>query len=292
MSRISNNNQQPVIQKPQQKPSRSNAQKAGSDSAFASRMGKKQPTKKNDKTKSTKNTTSKETNSEALLKRHSGAPVMRRGKGTVADLQAQLEGKSGKGKKLLGQESSEVGKSGKLEDGKLSGDKTSLDNALGGKKTGLQDHKSKLDSDLPENTTAGSLAANNPLSKGTTIPSGNFQIKGNKIPTAMLDKMVENARVGVNAAGNTEFQFDLQGDVLGGLKMKMSIENGQLKATFMSENPEIRKLVDGNLQDLKRALEDRGIHIRDLEVKDPKEQQREQQRDQHQKERREGFSQE
>ncbi len=290
MNRINNNNQQAMLQKAQQqKPAPSTTRKAGAESAFANKMNKKQKASaKKDEAKP--KTSSRSVDSEAILKRQ-GMPVMRRGKGTVADLQAQLEGQS-KGKTLTSQKTDE-GLSQKTtlsENTGLSGaDKNSLSEGLTADKKLTLDKK--LD-DFPDNTTAGALAAQNPVAKDATPNiSGPFEIKDGKIPTAMLDKMVENVRVGVNAAGNAEFQFDLNGDVLGGLKMQISMDNGQLKATFLSENPEIRSLIDGNLQDLKKALEDRGIYIRDLEIRDPKEKQREQKREQNQKERREAWEQ-
>ena len=69
--------------------------------------------------------------------------------------------------------------------------------------------------------------------------------------------------------------------------MDITYDNGKLKATFMSENPEIRKLMDENLKTLERDLRDRGIVLEGLEVRDPKEQQRDQQNQQRQKERQE-----
>jgi flagellar hook-length control protein FliK len=71
----------------------------------------------------------------------------------------------------------------------------------------------------------------------------------------------------------------------------MNMEGGKLNAVFIAENSDIRRFIDGNLQDLRRSLEDRGIFIRDLEVRDPKEDQRQRQRDQNQKDRQDAMDQ-
>ncbi len=222
-----------------------------------------------------------------MMQRH-GAPVLgRRGGSTVADLQAKLQVQgegSGNGGKLgatagaEGANAEGLGLSVDGGEGKGVGTNIDTDNLL----TTDGDAGGAVNNDL-----AGAASGQNPLQQGLSAMKGamTVEVQGNKIPTAMLDKIVDQARVGVNEAGAPEFQFDLKGDVLGGMKMRMSMEEGQLKAIFIAENPEVRKLIDGNLKDLQRHLEDRGIHIRDLEVRDPEEDRRQRQREQNQKDR-------
>lgn len=274
MSRINNNS--PAVQTPKSQPKTKNeAQQAANKGVFANKMKKQEPKKKtgsNNAKTSSGLSAKKDGESTAMLKRHGGAPVMSRGKGgTVADLQARLENQGGVLDKGAGK-------------------------GLGGEKgLGLGLDKEGMGKDLVQEPNADAAALHagiGGMKDGSSIPQGGeFQIRGAKIPNAMLDKMVDHARVGVNGAGNPEMQFDLKGDVLGGMKMRMSMENGQLKAIFVAENPEVRKFIDGNLADLRKQLEDRGLVIRELEVRDPKEDQRQRQREQNQKERRESWDQ-
>ncbi|HAA55594.1 MAG TPA: hypothetical protein DCE42_12605 [Myxococcales bacterium] len=281
MSRVSNQqSQQPAVQN--QKPPKDlsknqNVQRKAGENAFANRLkGKNEQPKPKQQTLKQPTAKAGTDASTALLQKHGQMAMSRRGgKTTVADLQAKLEafqGGEGKGAKLDG---AAMGKGDKM----LLGDG---DNTLQGDLLGQQGQSG----DMSQIAGQQMLGQN-----GIEAAQGTYQVQGAKIPTAMLDKMVEHARVGVNATGAPEFQFDLKGDVLGGLKMRMSMDNGQLKAIFVAENPEVRRLIDGNMQDLKKALEDRGIHIRDLEVRDPKEDQRQRQRDQHNKDREQAFSQ-
>lgn len=188
-------------------------------------------------------------------------------KGTVADLQNQLA--------LQGKEGGKAGKS--MEQGAL--DQQLMDAA--GDKGPLQ----QVDNSLAG--AAGQGLDGVQQAGGQAVQGGTFEISDGKIPTGMMDKIVDTCRMGTTATGGTKLQFDLKGDVLGGMKMDITYENGKLKATFLSENPEIRKLMDENLKTLERDLRDRGIVIEGLEVRDPKEQQRDQQNQQRQKERQE-----
>ncbi|TNE43874.1 MAG: flagellar hook-length control protein FliK [Deltaproteobacteria bacterium] len=298
MSRINNNpsQQTQAAQQANQRPTPTQTQKSG-ESAFASRFQKK-PTDSNNKQSSTtnnnassnssllKSSSQAEKNPSSMMMQRHGAPVLgRRGGNTVADLQAklQVEGEGGGSNKLgatAGAEGASAEGLGLSVDGegKGVGKNIDTDNLL----TTDGDAGGAVTNDL-----AGAAAGQNPLQQGLSAMKGamTVEVQGNKIPTAMLDKIVDQARVGVNEAGAPEFQFDLKGDVLGGMKMRMSMEEGQLKAIFIAENPEVRKLIDGNLKDLQRHLEDRGIHIRDLEVRDPEEDRRQRQREQNQKDR-------
>ncbi len=302
MSRINNKVSQP---KPQPKPTRSSAnqtQKAGQES-FASRFQKKDSKKKvgsdaprpstpgqtSGKGTSPKTLTSSDDSPATLMMQRHGAVLGRRGGGggTVADLQAKLEGK-GTGGKLEGSDST----------GGLTGsDASSLgtDEAKG--QTGLIDTdnlKSDMDAGTMSLNNDAAGAAGSQISgqmHGNLDVSSTVQIKGDRIPVAMMEKIVDQARVGVNEAGAPEFQFDLKGDVLGGLKMRISMEDGALKAIFVAENPEVKKLVDGNLKDLMKNLEASGVNIQELEVRDPKEDERKRKKEQNQKDREEAMNQ-
>ena len=257
---------------PPPKPPTPQTANQANDGAFARKMGnrlqrkddrgrKEQSQKTDDKDGGKK--AAKKSPHAAILRQTQPATYSAR-KGTVADLQNQLA--------LQGQDKD--GKAGDLKNL----DQQLMDN-LGD--NGLQN----VDNSLAG--AAGQGVDGLQQAGGQAVQGGSFDISDGKIPTGMMDKIVDSCRMGTTATGGTKLQFDLKGDVLGGLKMDITYDNGKLKATFMSENPEIRKLMDENLKTLERDLRDRGIVLEGLEVRDPKEQQRDQQNQQRQKERQE-----
>jgi flagellar hook-length control protein FliK len=296
MSRVNQSTQSnPISQQAQTKQPKTQ-QKAGETSVFAKKMNngdkKTDQTKKQPQSPSSSQAQKKEAGKSGLLSR---GPMVygRKGKGnTVADLQARLD-------QATGQTKSKGLKTA------LDADMPAQTNANQGQSSlGVSDKpmgkqgQPQLDQDLQQmqtDLTTSNQAVGQPgpqmNAQGNNIPTGVVEVTGPKIPTQMLDKIVDQARVGVNAKGAPEFQFELKGDVLGGLKMRMNMEGGKLNAVFIAENSDIRRFIDGNLQDLRRSLEDRGIFIRDLEVRDPKEDQRQRQRDQNQKDRQDAMDQ-
>jgi len=301
-------NQQPKIQqqvptKAQENNASQQLQQSGKKSVFAKQLkkktgGKQTTTKdgslatlKDDSKGSLLKSSLKTGGGEALLRRQGPMVYGRKGGGnTLADLQAKLDG-SNKGIKseakptLMGadQATNTDTKGAQLETGdkRVGQDDLQMDNKL----DQLTDDKA----DLSAFQVGGNPAMQKPM--GISQAPQTVQINGSKIPIEMMDKIMDHARLGVNSTGAPEFQFQLKGDVLGGMKMRMSMEDGQLKAIFVAENPDVRKFIDGNLQDLRKALEDRGIHIKDLEIRDPEEDRRQQQQQQNQKEREEAWDQ-
>lgn len=275
----------------------SQSSQAGDSSAFAARMKQQTEQKQQDAAQNSAHaaqTANAESSANSMLMQRHGMVLGRR-EGTVADLQAKLEAQSAAdGAKGKGEAAGDplLGDGGGLADG-LSLKPSDAKGMGGSGQMSQKDQDSLLKTELDPanlNLDAAQAGKSQFQSLGTNLEtSATVQVQGRRIPTEMLDKIVDQARVGVNAAGSPEFQFDLKGDVLGGMKMRMSMEEGQLKAIFVAENPEIRKFIDGNLQDLRRHLEDRGIHIRDLEVRDPEEDRRQRQREQNNKDREQAW---
>jgi hypothetical protein len=227
--------------------------------------------------------TKKKADAGAVMQRQQMAVFGRR-EGTVADLQAKLDAQAAS-KGADAQAALEGGAGGIGADGKglgIEGKGGGLGMGEGGEKALSLDMAMKSDA-----AGFGGLQGQAQLQQagGVAAGSATVEVSGPKIPTAMMEKIVDNARVGVNEVGSPEFQFDLKGDVLGGMKMRISMEDGKLKAIFVAENNDVRRFIDGNLKDLQKNLEDRGIYIKDLEVRDPEEDRRQRQRDQNNKDR-------
>ena len=82
----------------------------------------------------------------------------------------------------------------------------------------------------------------------------------------IAQKIVERVRVGTNAAGNSEFQIDLRGDVLGGMSIKVSAKNGKISAVFSGKDREVLKMLEQQREGLKTALSGRGLTLESLKV--------------------------
>jgi len=82
----------------------------------------------------------------------------------------------------------------------------------------------------------------------------------NILSPQIIDKIVQQVRVGVNEVGNTEFQFDLKSDILGGLKLKVnSSQEGKISISFTTESIEAKNIIEANISNLEKSLQERGL---------------------------------
>ena len=87
-----------------------------------------------------------------------------------------------------------------------------------------------------------------------------------RLAQEIAQKIVERVRVGTNALGHSEFQIDLKGDVLNGLKMKVSAKNGRISAVFQGSDKEVLKMLSEQGEALKNALGGRGLTLDQFKV--------------------------
>lgn len=87
-----------------------------------------------------------------------------------------------------------------------------------------------------------------------------------RVAQEIAQKIVENVRVGTNAAGKAEFQIDLRSNVLSGLTIKLSGGNGKISASFSGSDREVLKMLEENKEGLKKALGLRGLTLEDLKI--------------------------
>jgi flagellar hook-length control protein FliK len=121
------------------------------------------------------------------------------------------------------------------------------------------------------------------------VKKANAVISGRRIPSSMLDKIVSEVRLVQGAAGSIGFTFALEGDVLGGLGLDIRFDGGTIHATFSTDADDVRALVSGQIDELRKRLEKRGLKVGKLAIRDPKEKEREQKRKQNQRDREEAI---
>lgn len=173
------------------------------------------------------------------------------------------------GDERLEERGAEHGKTSDVLAGRRGGElRTSGDKGQSGQGGGSQDGKKDSGADK----AGGAAFRFNPalmapvgIAKPKDIPSSD---RLRQIASEIAQKIVERVRVGTNAVGASEFQIDLRSNVLSGLSIKLSAQNGKIKATFSGNNREVLKLLGEHAGALKEALGKRGLTLEDLRIEE------------------------
>ena len=111
--------------------------------------------------------------------------------------------------------------------------------------------------------TAGQLA----LRSGTTAP---VKPAAQPVPAEHFAKEMTNLVVNklefVKQQGFTEARISLYPEHLGQVDIKITMQNGQLVAQFMTQNSDARELLDQQMSQLRSALQGQGLQVEKLEV--------------------------
>ncbi len=86
------------------------------------------------------------------------------------------------------------------------------------------------------------------------------------LPKAILDQIVQHVRVSVGKGIRQEIQLDLSDKVFRGLSLKVISQQGKIQVTFLTANPDVRRLFDGQKGAIREALLEKGIAISDIRV--------------------------
>ncbi|HBF36640.1 MAG TPA: hypothetical protein DDW50_04900 [Firmicutes bacterium] len=81
----------------------------------------------------------------------------------------------------------------------------------------------------------------------------------------LFAQIVEKAKVSLNH-GNGEMEVNLKPDHLGKLHLKISVENQLVTAKFVAESQQVKEIIETNLNQLRRNLQDNGIQVDQLMV--------------------------
>ena len=84
-------------------------------------------------------------------------------------------------------------------------------------------------------------------------------------PYNVTSQIVDQARL-VAGAKNTEMIIQLKPEHLGELTFKVSVENGVVSASFHSNNPEVRSIIESSLYQLKQEMTSQGLKIDNVGV--------------------------
>ncbi|MZP30537.1 hypothetical protein GTO91_12515 [Heliobacterium undosum] len=67
-------------------------------------------------------------------------------------------------------------------------------------------------------------------------------------------------------ADTSELRIQLKPEFLGKLNLNLSVENGIVSVRFAAENPQVRQMLESNLNQLKQSLEEQGLRFDRVEV--------------------------
>ncbi|WP_211226721.1 flagellar hook-length control protein FliK, partial [Sporomusa ovata] len=115
-----------------------------------------------------------------------------------------------------------------------------------------------------QNLDAALVSAN-----GLTMSAKTTEPQSQTTPAAdvyqVLDQIVEQTKI-IAKPQNTEMIMKLKPEHLGELTLKVAVENGVVNASFHSNNPEVRSLIEASLSQLKQELASTGIKVDNVSV--------------------------
>jgi flagellar hook-length control protein FliK len=85
-------------------------------------------------------------------------------------------------------------------------------------------------------------------------------------PQDIVRQLADNMRFDLRGANVSEIKLTLRPENLGEVTMKVAAENGIITASFVAENARVKEAIEANLQQLRQALEEKGIEVSQLSV--------------------------
>ncbi len=76
----------------------------------------------------------------------------------------------------------------------------------------------------------------------------------------LFSQLVEHAKVVVNNGGS-EMEVNLRPEHLGKIQLKVTIENEAVTAKFVAESQQVKEIIESNLNQLKRNLQENGMQV-------------------------------
>lgn len=95
-----------------------------------------------------------------------------------------------------------------------------------------------------------------------------LQHKGasNEIPKQVLDQIVQQIRIGLNQHLDKEIHLQLSEKIFRGLALKVSSSQGKIVVSFLTGNPDVRRLFESQKGSIRQALTEKGIHVSHIQV--------------------------
>jgi flagellar hook-length control protein FliK len=92
-----------------------------------------------------------------------------------------------------------------------------------------------------------------------------YTLKDNLHKMEIINQVINKAKVVLNGE-KSEMIVQLKPESLGRLSLKLVSDNGVLTAKFITENQQVKQVLETNLQTLKSALEEQGLNVQGFSV--------------------------
>lgn len=81
---------------------------------------------------------------------------------------------------------------------------------------------------------------------------------------AILNQLVQYVKVGINQEGDKEIRIELHERIFKGLKLRVLSKEGKVLVHFMAADDKTRAVFDKNKDEIRKALEKKGILVEDI----------------------------
>ncbi|GAB6137652.1 flagellar hook-length control protein FliK [Halanaerobaculum tunisiense] len=140
--------------------------------------------------------------------------------------------------------------------------KTSLRSELTSKeKAGTSDLQQKVKGESNLDLIVNNLKTAQTVNNKSKVVVNNQQVKFKDF----LQQITEKSNLSAKKAGD-KITLQLEPKSLGKLQIKLGLDNGTMTAKILTENSNVKDLLDGNLGQLKAALDQKDLQIEQLEV--------------------------
>jgi len=87
-----------------------------------------------------------------------------------------------------------------------------------------------------------------------------------RLSQQVLDKIIQNVRIGINRKGEKEIQIDLHERIFRGLKLRVTEKGGKVNVHFRMVDKKGRALFEKNSDAIRDALASKGIDVEEITV--------------------------
>ncbi|MBF0493124.1 MAG: flagellar hook-length control protein FliK [Deltaproteobacteria bacterium] len=88
-----------------------------------------------------------------------------------------------------------------------------------------------------------------------------------QIPKQVLDQIIQVIKVGMNKDDQKEIHLDLSEKIFRGLSLKVTSKNGKVEVSFITSDPQVKRLFESEKQNISEALQEKGVQLSQIQVK-------------------------
>lgn len=120
--------------------------------------------------------------------------------------------------------------------------------------------------DPAKDSQAGAGGVQDAAAKGLSPVEGAKKAADVQVSRELMQKLVDQVRVGQNKAGNTEVQMDLKSTVFEGMSMKVSKGPEGVLAVLTVDQFSAKQALEAQVADLVSRLEAQGMKVQDIQI--------------------------